>query len=31
MLLQFALWHRLFVERPGSRPEPVDQPLDWLP
>jgi asparagine synthase (glutamine-hydrolysing) len=30
MLLQFALWHRIFVEQPGSRPDPVDQPLDWL-
>ncbi len=31
MLLQFAIWHRIFVERPGAKPEPVDQPLDWLP
>lgn len=29
-LLQFALWHRLFLERGGQRPEPFVDPLDLL-
>ncbi len=29
-LLQFAIWHRLFVEAPGERPEPESNPLDWI-
>lgn len=29
-LLQFAVWHRLFVERPGSEPAPHEDPLDWV-
>jgi asparagine synthase (glutamine-hydrolysing) len=29
-LLQFAIWHRLFVESLGERPEPESNPLDWI-
>jgi asparagine synthase (glutamine-hydrolysing) len=29
-LMQFAIWHRLFVEQPGSRPTPDEDPLDWI-
>jgi asparagine synthase (glutamine-hydrolysing) len=29
-LMQFAIWHRLFVERPGSRPAAREDPLDWI-
>jgi len=29
-LLQFAIWHRLFVERPGTAPTPDEDPLDWI-
>lgn len=29
-LMQFAIWHRLFVERPGSKPSPEENPLDWI-
>jgi asparagine synthase (glutamine-hydrolysing) len=29
-LLQFAIWHRLFIERPGERPTPDEDPLDWI-
>jgi len=29
-LLQFAIWHRLFVERPGLQPSPDEDPLDWI-
>ncbi len=29
-LLQFAIWHRLFVERPGIRPGPDENPLEWI-
>ena len=29
-LMQFAMWHRLFVESPGSRPAPNENPLDWI-
>jgi asparagine synthase (glutamine-hydrolysing) len=29
-LLQFAIWHRLFVECPGERPESETNPLDWI-
>lgn len=29
-LMQFALWHRLFIEKPGLRPEPDEDPLDWI-
>mgnify|MGYP001046633722 FL=1 len=30
-LVQFAIWHRLFVEQPGLRPAPDEDPLDWVP
>jgi asparagine synthase (glutamine-hydrolysing) len=31
-LLQFAIWHRLFVDGFGSRPPPgaEEDPLEWL-
>lgn len=29
-LMQFAIWHRLFVERPGMVPAPRENPLDWI-
>ncbi|MGY6216281.1 asparagine synthase (glutamine-hydrolyzing) [Methylolobus aquaticus] len=29
-LLQFAIWHLLFVEQPGLRPTADEDPLDWL-
>jgi asparagine synthase (glutamine-hydrolysing) len=29
-LMQFAIWHRLFLEQPGSRPAARENPLDWL-
>jgi asparagine synthase (glutamine-hydrolysing) len=29
-LMQFAIWHRLFVEQPGCRPAPREDPLDWI-
>jgi len=29
-LLQFAIWHRLFVEQPGLQPSPYEDPLDWV-
>jgi asparagine synthase (glutamine-hydrolysing) len=29
-LMQFAIWHRLFVEQPGLRPAPDEDPLDWV-
>ncbi|GAB0147650.1 asparagine synthase (glutamine-hydrolyzing) [Marichromatium sp. PS1] len=29
-LLQFAIWHRLFIERPGLTPAPHEDPLDWI-
>ena len=29
-LMQFAIWHRLFIERPGLRPAPDEDPLDWI-
>jgi asparagine synthase (glutamine-hydrolysing) len=30
-LMQFAIWHRLFIEQPGLRPAPDEDPLDWIP
>lgn len=30
-LVQFAIWHRLFVEQPGLAPRPDEDPLDWIP
>lgn len=29
-LMQFALWHRLFIDDPGQRPSPEENPLDWM-
>lgn len=29
-LLQFALWHRLFIDAPGSLPAPTEATLEWL-
>jgi asparagine synthase (glutamine-hydrolysing) len=29
-LMQFAIWHRLFVENPGIRPTPDEDPLAWI-
>jgi asparagine synthase (glutamine-hydrolysing) len=29
-LLQFAIWHRMFIEQPGLRPTPDEDPLDWI-
>lgn len=29
-LMQFAIWHRLFVEGSGIKPEPHEDPLEWV-
>jgi len=29
-LIQFAIWHRLFIEGPGLKPGPDEDPLDWV-
>jgi asparagine synthase (glutamine-hydrolysing) len=29
-LMQFAIWHRLFIEQPGVIPAPRENPLDWI-
>jgi asparagine synthase (glutamine-hydrolysing) len=29
-VLQFAIWHRLFVEQPGRLPGRSEDPLDWI-
>ena len=29
-LMQFAIWHRLFVESPGAIPTPEEDPLEWV-
>ncbi len=29
-LMQFAIWHRLFIEEPGLKPEPEEDPLEWV-
>lgn len=29
-LMQFAIWHRLFIEHPGLKPTPDEDPLDWI-
>ena len=29
-LMQFAIWHRLFVEQPGVQPGSDEDPLDWI-
>jgi len=28
--MQFAIWHRLFVEEPGLKPGPDEDPLQWV-
>jgi asparagine synthase (glutamine-hydrolysing) len=29
-LMQFAIWHRIFVERQGQAPARAEDPLDWI-
>ncbi len=29
-LMQFAIWHRIFIEEPGLRPAPNENPLEWI-
>jgi len=29
-MMQFAIWHRLFIERPGLKPSPDEDPLEWI-
>ncbi len=29
-LIQFAIWHRLFIEEPGLTPGPDEEPLEWI-
>jgi asparagine synthase (glutamine-hydrolysing) len=29
-LMQFAIWHRLFIEEPGLKPGPEEDPLEWV-
>ena len=29
-LMQFAIWHRLFIEQPGQIPSAAEEPLEWL-
>jgi len=29
-LMQFAIWHRLFIEQAGAQPSPSEDPLDWI-
>jgi asparagine synthase (glutamine-hydrolysing) len=29
-LMQFAIWHHIFVENPGEKPSPDENPLDWV-
>ncbi len=29
-LMQFAIWHRLFIDQPGAIPSPRENPLDWI-
>jgi len=29
-LMQFAIWHRLFIEQPGLKPTPDEDPLEWI-
>ncbi|MCG5534583.1 asparagine synthase (glutamine-hydrolyzing) [Ectothiorhodospira mobilis] len=30
-VMQFAIWHRLFVEGPYQAPQTFEDPLDWIP
>ncbi|WP_295450987.1 asparagine synthase (glutamine-hydrolyzing) [uncultured Thiodictyon sp.] len=29
-LMQFAIWHRIFIEEPGLKPAPDEDPLEWV-
>ncbi len=29
-VMQFAIWHRIFIERGGARPTLDEDPLDWI-
>lgn len=29
-LMQFAIWHRLFIEQPGTKPTVAEDPRDWI-
>lgn len=29
-VMQFAIWHHLFVENPGVIPSPNENPIDWI-
>ena len=29
-LMQFAIWHRLFIDNTGVVPAPRENPLDWI-
>jgi len=29
-LMQFAIWHRLFIDEPGLKPGPEEDPLEWV-
>ncbi|MBK1724254.1 asparagine synthase (glutamine-hydrolyzing) [Thiocystis violacea] len=29
-LMQFAIWHRLFIDQPGLKPAPNEDPLEWI-
>ncbi len=29
-LMQFAIWHRMFIEKPGEKPTPDEDPIDWI-
>ncbi len=29
-LMQFAIWHRLFIDQPGIKPGPDEDPMEWL-
>ena len=29
-VLQFAIWHRIFVEQQGRMPGTSEDPLDWI-
>ena len=29
-LMQFAIWHRLFIEHPGLTPAADEDPLEWV-
>lgn len=29
-VMQFAIWHKLFIENPGVKPSVQENPIDWL-